>query len=458
VRPNPTREAEFLTITEPPMPGRSPRRWVPALLGIALFAVAAALYLGGFTRAFAVLMDALGGYHKDLPFMDIQSDLAGMECYRRGIDVYVTNPCDVLGRVYNYSPVWLLGGYLGLGTSGMFVAGVGVDLVFLASLALLPPARTWRATVAVVAATLSNSVVLAVELANADVIMFVLLLLAGLVALRPSAIRLMAYPLIVFAAMLKFYPVVAMVIALRERPVRAVVVVFVALLSLLLFAWIGWTDIMRALHMLPDELDFYMIGARSLPYGLQSLYPTVYARLPLSSGALEAILCIIAVGLAIVIARSREVTGAVAGLTEAERVFLLLGGTVVVGCFFAGQSFRYRAVFMLFVLPATTALWFGPYGRFTTRLFGITSIGVMLVMWGYYLAQPVLLLADTLPGPGAVGALIKAAFWFGRELAWWWVITVLLAGVQVVVMRSEVVQACCDRHGRWTAAKPPAQT
>src|SRR5580704_2489680 len=231
------------------MPGCLSRRWVPSLLGIALFAVAAVLYLGGFTGAYAVLMDALGGYHNDLPFMDIQSDLAGVECYRRGIDVYVTNPCDVLGRLYNYSPVWLLGGYLGLGTSAMYVAGVGVDLVFLASLALLPPARTWRATVVVVAATLSNSVVLAVELANADVIMFVLLLLAGLAALRPSAIRFVAYPLIVFAAMLKFYPVVGMVVALRERPVRAVVVVLVALLSLLLFAWVGWTDIMRALHM-----------------------------------------------------------------------------------------------------------------------------------------------------------------------------------------------------------------
>ncbi len=53
-------------ITEPPMPGRLPRRWVPSLLGIALFAVAAALYQGGFTHAFAMLMDALGGYHKDL--------------------------------------------------------------------------------------------------------------------------------------------------------------------------------------------------------------------------------------------------------------------------------------------------------------------------------------------------------------------------------------------------------
>jgi len=445
-------------LTELPMPGRLRRRWLPSLLGIALFAMAAALYQGGFTHAYAVLMDALGGYHKDLPFMDIQSDLAGMECYRRGIDVYVTNPCDVLGRVFNYSPIWLLGAYLHLGTSAMYVAGVGVDLVFLASLALLPPARTWRATVVVGAATLSNSVVLAVELANADVLMFVLLLLAGLAVLRIWPTRFLAYPLIVFAAMLKFYPVVGMVIALRERPVRAMVIVLLALVGLLLFAWLGWTDIMRALHMLPDELDFYMIGARSLPYGLQSLYPTVYAKLPLSSGALQAILGIIAVGLAIAIARSREVVGAVAQLTEAEQVFLLLGAVIMVGCFFAGQSFRYRAVFLLFVLPATTALWFGQYGRFTTRLFAITSICVVFVMWGYYLARLVLLLADLLPGPGAVGALIKAAFWFVRELAWWWVITVLLAGVLIVVMRSEVVQACYERFGRQgSAAKPPAR-
>jgi hypothetical protein len=238
-----------------------------------------------------------------------------------------------------------------------------------------------------------------------------------------------------------------MVIALRERPVRAMVIGFAALGSLVLFVWLEWTDVMRALHMLPDELDFYMIGARTLPYGLQNLYPTVYAKLPLPSGALQAILGIVAVGLAIAIARSRELAGAVGRLTEAERVFLLLGGIVMVGCFFAGQSFRYRAVFLLFVLPATTALWFGRYGWFTTRLFAITSICIVFVMWGYYLARPVLLLADMLPGPGAVGALFKATFWLGRELAWWWVITVLLAGVLIVVMRSEVVQACCDRYG-----------
>jgi hypothetical protein len=434
--------------TDLPPHGCLSRRCVPSLLGIALFAVAVVLFRFGDTRAYAVLMDALGGYRKDLPFMDIQSDLAGMECYRLGIDVYLTNPCDVLGRLFNYSPAWLLGAYLHLGTSAMYVAGVAIDLTFLASLALLPPARTWRATLVVIAATLSNSVVLAVELANADVLMFILLLLAGLAALRRWPMRCVAYPLIVSAAMLKFYPAVAMVITLRERPGRALLVAFAALAGLLLFAWLGWRDIVRVLHMLPDELDFYMIGARSLPYGLKNLYPTIYARLPLSSGVLEAVLAIIAVSLAIAIARSREVAGAVSQLTEAERVFLLLGSVVMVGCFFAGQSFRYRAVFLLFVLPATTALWFGRYSQFTTRLFAITSMLVVFVMWGYYLARPVLLFTAMLPTSGTVGALIKTAFWVGRELAWWWVITALLAGGLIVVVRSATVQACCSRCGR----------
>jgi hypothetical protein len=58
------------------------------------------------------------------------------------------------------------------------------------------------------------------------------------------------------------------------------------------------------------------------------------------------------------------------------------------------------------------------------------------------------LFTDMLPVPGAVGALIKAAFWFGRKLAWWWVITVLLAAVLIVVTRSKVIQACHDRYGR----------
>lgn len=423
-----------------PDPGSLLRRCTPSLLGIALFVLVVAAYVGHFTHAYAVLMEAMGGYFKDLPFTDLQSELGAMECFRRGIDVYVIDPCDALGRVFNYPPIWLLGSHLPIDSSATFGVGVGLDLAFLASIALLPPVRTWGGVVVIVAATLSNSTVLAVELANADVLVFVLLLLVGLAALRASPMRFVAYPLIVAAALLKFYPVVAMVITLRERPVACVLAVVFAVLCLGVYAWLDWTDIMRTLHMLPIEQDFYMLGARSLPYGLQSLAPGIYARLPLSSGALEGVLAVVAVGLAILMARSRELAATFALLTEAERLFLLLGGVVMVGCFFAGQSYRYRAVFLLFTLPAMTTLWFTRDSRFTTRLFAITNVCVVFVMWGYYLVTPVRLVADMLPGPRVVGALIKTSYWIGRELVWWWVISVLLGAVLLIVVQSETMR------------------
>ena len=214
------------------------RRFIPSLLGIALFATASGLYLGGYTAAYRYLVFALGGYDLDAPFMDLDTILSWMECYRQGIDVFVQNPCDVLDRLMAYSPVWLLGAHLHLNTSWTPIVGVGLNLTFLVSLVMLPPARTWRGMLVIIAATLSNSVVFAVQLANADLLMFVLLLLAGLAALRQLPTRLAAYPLIVAAALLKFYPVAALIIALRERRGWFVLAVVFSAASLGAFVYI----------------------------------------------------------------------------------------------------------------------------------------------------------------------------------------------------------------------------
>src|SRR5262249_50785899 len=41
------------------------------------------------------------------PFLDFEYILASVDCWQRGIDVYVNNPCDVLGLRFGYSPLWL---------------------------------------------------------------------------------------------------------------------------------------------------------------------------------------------------------------------------------------------------------------------------------------------------------------------------------------------------------------
>ena len=416
------------------------RRFVLSLLGIALFAAASGLYLGGYTAAYRYLVFALGGYDLDAPFMDMDTILSWMECYRQGIDVFVQNPCDVLDRLMAYSPVWLLGAHLHLNTSWTPIVGVGLNLIFLVSLVMLPPARTWRGMSVLIAATLSNSVVFAVQLANADLLMFVLLLLAGLAALRQLPTRLMAYPLIVAAALLKFYPVAALIIAVRERLGWFLLAVVFSAASLGAFVYIDAADIPRALRFVPSGDDLYMIGARSLPHGLQKILPQVYAALSISPGVVQAVLCIVTVILAVRLALRRDLVDAFALLSESERVFLLLGCVVLVACFFTGQSYRYRAVFFLFVLPAMTALWTERHSRFATLLFGITSICVVFLMWGYYLARSVGALVAMLPGPKVLGAAVKTGFWLGREMIWWWVIGVMLAAILLIVAESEIAR------------------
>ena len=408
--------------------------------GIALFAVAGGRYLGGCADAYNDLVHVLGGYTGDAPFSDLDTTLSWMECYRQGVDVFVSNPCDVLGRIMVYSPIWLLGGYLHLNTRWTPVVGVGLDLVFLVSLVLLPPARTWRGTLVIVAATLSNAVVFAVELANADVLMFVLLVLAGVAALRMIPVRLVAYPLIIVAALLKYYPVAALIIALRERPGWLVLVAVFSLLSLGAFVFVDAADILRTLRFMPSGDDLYMFGARSLPYGLRKLFPRFYAVVPITPGVLEAIVCGIAVMLAVGLATRRDLVDAMARLTGAERMFLLLGCVVLVACFFSGQSYRYRAVFFLLVLPAMTTLWTERRDRFVTLLFGVTSVGVVFLTWGYYLARLVGPIASMLPGAAPFGAGLTAAFWLGREMIWWWVIGVMLAALLVVMAASGIVR------------------
>jgi hypothetical protein len=406
--------------------------------GFALFAVAGGLYVGGYMDAYNHLVHVLGGYSGDAPFSDLDTTLSWMECYRQGVDVFVSNPCDVLGRIMVYSPIWLLGSYLHLNTSWTPVVGVALDLVFLGSLVLLPPARTWRGTLVIVAATVSNAVVFAVELANADVLMFVLLVLAGLAALRPMPVRLVAYPLIVMAALLKYYPVAALIIALRERPGWLVLVTVFSVLSLGAFVYVDAADILRALRFMPGGDDLYMFGARSLPYGLLRLFPRFYSVLSITPGMLEAIVCGITVILAAGLATRRDLVNAMARLSEAERMFLLLGSVVLVACFFTGQSYRYRAVFFLCVLPAITTLWTEQRNRLVTLLFGVTTVSVVFLMWGYYLARLVGPIVAMLPGAAPMGAGLAAAFWLGREMIWWWVVGVMLAALLVVMAESGI--------------------
>jgi hypothetical protein len=109
---------------------------------LCLYAIMAGLWLSGAHSLYFGALRLLGVEPFAFPFLDTHAVLAAAECARQGIEVYLSNPCDALGRPHAYSPVWLaiVPGALGVRATGW--VGASLDLLFLLSLAAVLRPRT----------------------------------------------------------------------------------------------------------------------------------------------------------------------------------------------------------------------------------------------------------------------------------------------------------------------------
>jgi hypothetical protein len=132
------------------------------------------LYRYGHRDLYENILRAYGVVPFRFPFVDISRSLAAWECTRQGIDVILSDPCDVLHRGYNYSPLWLAVAGIPLAAADTVIVGWSLGLLFILSLSLLPPPGNRREQVLILLATFSTMVVFAVERANPDILLFLL--------------------------------------------------------------------------------------------------------------------------------------------------------------------------------------------------------------------------------------------------------------------------------------------
>src|SRR6516162_8045511 len=201
------------------------------------------------------------------PFVDIGGSLAAWECARQGVDVILSDPCDVLQRGYNYSPIWMAAAPIPLGVNDTQAVGWGLDLLFIGSLTLLPPPRRPLEMMLALTATLSTMVVFALERANPDILLFMMVLAAGLLAECRASVRLIGYALALIAALLKYYPIMALITVFRERPPRFFAIA-VALTGALAVFWVIYhAEIAEGLPTIaqgPYNTDLF--AAKNLPF------------------------------------------------------------------------------------------------------------------------------------------------------------------------------------------------
>lgn len=288
-------------------------------------------------------------------FADTRVITSGWDCARRGIDVLRSNPCDPWNRPMNYPRLWLLPGYLGLGSEATPYVAITLVTIFLISVFLLLGPVSARQALYYLLVMFSFPVMLLIERGNNDLLIFALLVgIAATLAWNDSLGPTNAAALVVLAAGLKLYPVAAvhaLFLRLRGR---------LQLLTLAVAAIVaGYIFVIRQ--------DLVLIQA-STPkptfagYGLNVLIHQVLddvnqlfqVRTPdRVELAVRGVVLVMLVVLGLVLARRlpRERLDLQTRRGRFVGLLFSLGATVYILTFVLGNNYDYRLTFLLLTLP-----------------------------------------------------------------------------------------------------------
>jgi len=414
-------------VLSPPAVGRqlAYRLVIPAAMLCAYGALAMLWHWGPRSVYFDVLR-SVGVEPFRFPFLDIHAVLAAAECQRQGVDVYLSNSCDAIGRPHVYSPLWLAVMPAFVGTHGTLWAGLGVDLLFILSLsAVLRPRTSWDILVLGVA-VFSPMTVFAIERANNDLVVFLLILCASILFTGSRSYRVCSYTLFLAAGLLKYYPLALLTLLARERRRDAVAIVIVIAVTLVFFGVCFRPELGKALANIPAASYFTdSFSAENLPFGFGEAFGNGVSRSVIDVSLLGALL---AVAGARALRKIRLLDRGELGWNGKEMQWLAMGGMLLTACFFAGQNINYRGIYFLLVVPGLVHLHRSVSEMALRRFCAQMIATVLFIMWEEFFRRALHAIATPVPSDGLSQA--EVFFWIGRELVWWW----LIGGLTAIVL------------------------
>jgi hypothetical protein len=431
-------------------------RYIIPLLGLTLLAIFAVLYVVD-TDAYSRALSAFGFIPFKYPFLDWEETPAAIKCWNNNIDVYIADPCDVLNRPHVNSPLWMRAAFIPTDTVWTMPIGVGIILAFLFSLFWLLKPANWRELVVFALACMSTTVVYALERGNVDVILFIMLVVAGVLSTGPWASRILSYALILLAGLLKFYPLIVFLTALRERRRAFFLIAAAAGLIVVGFSIAFRTELAENLSTIPrGEYAGGFFSAVNLPFGtaryLLWLFPGLeqFAWFMALPYAIMAALLIATAVQVIRLAHNSSLAATFAKTPERDAMFLVIGSALIAGCFFTGQSATYRGIHLILVVAGLVAMRRAADTRAARAPLTWALIIVILLMWEEFFRRALIYeltgsveswgLLHEIASPKS-GLAFYTLLWLIREVIWWRLVALLLAMLAIFGLRSELFAA-----------------
>lgn len=371
-----------------------PRKYLFAAISICLLVYVACW-------RFPQVMAFAGVSNEGVWFLDTFAVLAAVDAKGLGLDPYAPNPLNYFRGTHVYSNWWFALGHFPISRYDTVWLGFLVVVLFLVTAWLVLRPRTAREGAWSVGVLCSAPIILALNRANSDLLIFVILS-ACIPALlsRVRFCRLWVPPtLIAFTAGLKYYPALAGMIVLSVR--NATDRWISSVIAAVLLCCVGISVAPGLFHYTSDRLPqgLHTFGARVSLEGAGFSGPSV-------AGMSIAFLLIAGGWIA---SKSLRSSWRIPPEQERDYCFFIMGAVVLTGSFVATVNYGYRWVYAVWMIPFLCRKPISIPSAGVVWLTGATRILLMVALWSH--ACVAMILNST------VHSVVVAEWWIGVFVA-----------------------------------------
>ena len=317
-------------------------------------------------------------------FFDMHAVTDHAACTAKGFDAYVLNPCDSI-TPFNYPPVWLWLGYLGIDGSDSAWLAVLITVAALGVLVTLQKGRSIGEGVITSLAILSPSMMMGIERGNIDLFILALVGSAALIFAEHRPVRMVAaVALVGLAVVLKLHPVFCVALASRFSRRTFFFAVTLAAASLIYFAIIS--DYLPIIRHNTPSMSLLSYGYKVPFLGFDQLLAEVgrprtglaNTWVPITAAFLTVILAA-----AIALRAFRHSSSLCTVATGVAGTAFLFGAGIYCGSFMLGANFTYRLMFLLLCLPQLQDWRSGtfPDRDRTVAIANVLIVTVLVALW-----------------------------------------------------------------------------
>ena len=311
-------------------------------------------------------------------FADLRTITHGAESFAQGFDPMIENPADPWNRTLNYPRVWQTLYLLGINQAHTTSLGLMIIFSFLIGVCLVLPRAPNITITLVFSAVLSPAILLGIERANIDLLMFFLASLSILAIQRSYLFSTLA---ILTGFILKLFPLFGWAVLLRMGKSKFFISTIIALICVSAYTLATFSDILLIRRQTPTNIG--------LSYGMDVFWMAL-SDINATIGVYAKVVSHLTVLLIFAFAFSPLFRNDTIPEEQNDTLYLdafRLGSAIYVGTFLLGNNWDYRLMFLIFTLPQLI-LWIKR--SVSISIYSLLMISVILISLWHLIIDSVL--------------------------------------------------------------------